>query len=478
MAFAVAAALVSAPPVAAQSRPQGQHHLYTFRGDAVGDVFGVSVAFAGDIDADGLDDVVVGAHQKWRTATSLNGAGYVRVFSGRQGRLLHEWRGRTQSGMFGCSVAAAGDVDRDGRPDVIVGEILPGTPGAATVFSGRTGAVLLALAGRSGERGFGTAVAGAGDVDRDGQADVLVGIPQWVTPGAGDQAVVFSGRDGRELYRVSGVQTGDGFGNAVAGVGDADRDGWPDFAVASARDGARIGYVVVHSGRDGHVLHTLYGQSPWDGFGTALRGAGDVDLDGHADVIVGAPPLSGGAGYVKVFSGRDGRVLRTLLGGVAGDWYGIAVDRAGDVDGDGYPDLLVGMTPESGVGERVVIHSGRDGRLLLTLQGTAPHDHFGWSLAGGGNVDGDGAPDLVVGAHQLVDSTGNAGRGYASVFASRSRSLASDTHALSLWTGGRQTLLLDAGAAHAGRLVPAARVGQRDAAGHAARGADATAQRG
>ena len=285
------------------------------------------------------------------------GAGQATVFSGKDGSVLNTFNGVVAGDCFGTSVAGAGDVNRDGFPDIIVGARLasPGGrmgAGQATVFSGKNGSVLYTFNGVVAGDCFGTSVAGPGDVDRDGFPDIIVGAhmasPGWLVEAG--QATVFSGKDGSVLYTFNGLAYGNCFGHSVAGAGDVNRDGFPDLIVGAegfnpvARRYA--GQATAFSGKDGSVLYTFNGVVFGDYFGTSVAGAGDVDRDGFPDIIVGAcgadPGGRSNAGQVTVFSGKDGSVLYTFNGVASGDYFGTSVAGPGDVDRDGFPDIIVG----------------------------------------------------------------------------------------------------------------------------------------
>ena len=176
---------------------------------------------------------------------------------------------------------------------------------------------------------------------------------------------------------------GDRLGFSVAGPGDVDGDGTPDFAAGAPQAGG-TGHAFVFSGADASTWLDLAGTAAGDEFGFSLDGAGDVDGDDRDDLIVGAR-LAGGTGLASVFD-ADGAVLFTLGGQAAGDWFGYDVAGVGDVDGDGQPDLAVGAPQHAGTG-RGYLFSG-DGAPLLRMSGQAAGDLFALAIESAGDIDG------------------------------------------------------------------------------------------
>jgi len=306
----------------------------------------------------------------------------------------------------GTAVASAGDVNDDGYVDVITGAPTSGA-GSAEVRSGFDGSVLFTLSGDSVGDRFGAAVCGTGDVNGDGRDDVAVGAPDDDNNGADSGMVrVYSGADGSVLYTFDGDGAGDALGHSVAAAGDVDGDGYDDLIAGAPRDdnaGNNSGMARVYSGRDGSVLHTFDGDSPFDVFGGAVGAAGDINGDGNSDLIVGAAGDDNNgmsSGSVRVLSGADGATLFTFDGDAGGDSLGESVAGAGDVDGDGTPDVVAGAPGEdtnAGDAGAARVFSGADGSILFTVRGTAMGAVLGRSVAGG-DIDGDGYSDVLVGS--------------------------------------------------------------------------------
>jgi hypothetical protein len=214
---------------------------------------------------------------------------------------------------------------------------------------------------------------------------------------------------------------GDQAGRAVAEAGDVNADGVNDFIVGAPYADGRRGKVYVYSGLDESLLFTFEGENANDRFGWSVGTAGDVDDDGHDDVIVGAPWWSGQRGRTYVYSGADGSRLHRKNGKSGEkDRSGYAVSGGVDVDDDGHDDFLVGEPHNDDEGNkagRVRVYSGADGSSLGTVRGEAAGDRFGWAVAGLGRTNGDSHDDFAVGAPRNDETASNAGKVY--VFSGR-----------------------------------------------------------
>ncbi len=421
--------------------------VFVADGQQQGALFGCAVAGVGDVDGDGYGEVVVGARRTDLDAAAPDvGAAFAYSGSANGLNAAPEWQraGEQAAGAFGFAVAAAGDVNADGFDDALVGaprfDAGQVDEGAAFLFLG-SAAGLLADAvwvGESDQAGahFGHAVAGAGDVNGDGHADLLIGAPDMVEGEASEGlAFVYHGSPAGPSRDPDWFAEGDSpyaaFGAAVAGAGDVDGDGHADVLVGAPEahlGEASEGRVCLFHGTPRGLAATpgwaIESNQTYADLGFAVAGAGDVNADGFGDVVVGARYFSAG-------QAREGRVLvfhGSVLGlDAAPDWvaepdqpganFGSAVAGAGDVNGDGFDDVLVGaprfdagLTDEGAAFLYAGSVGGLDAAPLWVASGGAPGARLGEAVSGAGDVDGDGFFDILVGAPNFPNLDPGAGQ--------------------------------------------------------------------
>ncbi|TAH36847.1 MAG: hypothetical protein EYC70_07615 [Planctomycetota bacterium] len=391
--------------------------LYEFQGDSSYSNFGWSVASAADVDGDGVKDLLMGAPQE--DPGGRVDAGSAWLYSGATGALIWRVDGSNAGDGLGASVAAA-DVNADGVADLLLGAPYAkangqSAAGLVRIVDGATGAVIRELLGQQRWGIFGTAVNGGGDLDADGHEDVLVGEPYAEPFPSGfyraGSAYAFSGATGAQIHRWDSPQSDWWFGNAVAPVGDINGDGTPEVIIGATFADLRTGEMnhgmaLLASGRDGSTLNTVLGVNPGDMTGISVAGLNDIDGDALPDYVVGAwlakPNGRTAAGCLYVISGT-GALIRRNVGERIWEKNGWSSANAGDVDGDGSDDILSGGfradfngLPEAG---KMYLYSGRTGEIVHQFGGTATGERAAFSIAGAGDLNGDGIPEVMMSVH-------------------------------------------------------------------------------
>lgn len=303
------------------------------------------------------------------------------------------------------SVSHYADINGDGIEEFLVGGDING--GYVAVIDGATNQPIYSYYGYDGPpgNGIGWAVAPAGDFDGDGVPDFMGGDYRYSDSNSWFRGryLVWSGATGELLASGEGSYQDQYFGRRIAGVGDTNDSGYADVLVAGLD-----GPVFLFGGPDGHLIRTHVGPDPRQ----AVSGLGDVNGDGHADYIIGWPFDGFGTGRATVYSGLDGSELYSVYGeiahgvGVSGDFLGLSVAGMGDIDGDGVPDFAVGLPamyePSFSATRpgKVRVYSGAGGALLYELDGLhwlgGGNRQFGTSIHSGRDVNGDGIQDLLV----------------------------------------------------------------------------------
>lgn len=378
--------------------------IHRIDGDPASGFFGWAVSELRDVDGDGVTDFIVGDPTR-------AGGGAVHVYSGASAELLFT-AVRPAPNVYGFAVGDAGDVDGDGTNDVIVGDPLGDAAtgaGAAEVLSGTDGSLLHRFVGAAPGESLGTAVAGAGDLDRDGCSDVLVGAggaDTFLGPDTG-RVYVFSGAcGGYGLIRsVDGLRAGEAFGTGLDRTGDLDADGVGDVVVGARSSPPKDrGRVYAVSAADGSVIWDFDAARSGEEFGRFfVAGLADLDGDGVRDVYAAdyADRARGvGTGRAWVLSGADGSPIHGWHGYRNKEGFGPGRE-AGDVDGDGVQDLAIGQYTSSDgarMAGKLTLFSGETGEILRTVTSTTAGENLGFDAVGLGDVNGDGSPDIIVSA--------------------------------------------------------------------------------
>lgn len=461
--------------------------------------FGYTVAGAGDINGDGYNDVIIGAHKFVHTGSTAAPDGRVFVYHGSANALgggmnpnpTLAFNTNGISARTGWAVSSAGDVNGDGYSDVVIGdwqdEIGPELDeGVVLVYHGSAAGLnttpVTIIEGGAAARWLGRSVSTAGDVNGDGYADILIGCSQWTNPQSKEGAVflhlgsptginssafiryesnLVNGLMG-EWVSTAGDVNGDGYsdmvfgipvtgngsvrvvhggtynisttpavvrtsgianarlGAAVANAGDVNGDGFSDalFAAPNGANGqAGEGIVYLHygslTGLSATPTLTLEANIANAAFGSSVASAGDVNGDGYADIIIGAPN-SDGIGRAYIYHGAAGGLNPTpalVLSGTSGSLFGFSVFKAGDHNADGYSDILIGAPGA----DRVYVHPGSPtgvNPLPVVLSAPVAGGQFGSSVCTAGDVNGDGFSDFVIGAPNLSNPQANEGAIY------------------------------------------------------------------
>ncbi|MBL0108075.1 MAG: FG-GAP repeat protein [Ignavibacteria bacterium] len=421
--------------------------IWAEESDHTGGQFGISVSTAGDMNGDGYADVIAGGNyldngqlDEGRALVYLGYSGGLRTTA----EVIYE--NNQGFSQFGYSVATAGDINGDGFSDVICGAYNYDNPssneGAAFVYLGSAIGMSASsnwnAEGNQVSANFGYSVSTAGDVNGDGYSDVIVGAYNFDN-GQTQEGAAFvfhgsaNGLSTFSSWNAEGNQASAEFGNSVSTAGDVNGDGYSDVIVGAflydngqTDEGISFVYYGSASGLSLTSNWTAEGNQADARYGFSLSTAGDVNGDGYSDVIIGDPYFDNGQsdeGVAFVYHGSASGLSLTSNWSAEGNQlhalFGESVSTAGDVNGDGYSDVIIGAygfdNGQTNEGTAYVYHGSASGISLISnwsAEGNQVNAIFGYSVSTAGDVNGDGFSDVIIGAYNFDNGQNNEGAAF------------------------------------------------------------------
>ncbi len=408
-------------------------------------LFGRSVASAGDVNGDGYSDVIIGA---FNYDNGQNNEGAVFVYhgsaSGINTAVASVLETNQAEASFGFSVACAGDVNGDGYSDVIVGadnyDNGQANEGSAFIYQGSSsGIVSTAIStfeSNQANANIGRSVACAGDVNGDGFSDIITSAYNYTNTESNEGvAFVYHGSafsvNNSENIALEPNQSNANLGWSVSTAEDINGDGFSDVVVGvpnydngQSDEGAVFVYYGSLTGINTSADIILESNQIEANFGYSVANAGDINGDGYSDILVGAPNYDNGEsfeGATFLFLGSASGINTTpdliIESNQENANLGWSVANAGDINGDGYSDILVGAPKfsngELDEGAVFVYHGSASGLVLYdTLESNTVNAFLGWSVSSAGDINGDGYSDIIAGAYGYTDGEANEGAAF------------------------------------------------------------------
>ena len=448
----------------------------SFWGEDADDGSGCSVAGVGDVNGDGYDDILIGARYD-DDGGNFSGQTYL-IFGKASGWIMDSILSRSDASFWGenagdrsgSSVAGAGDVNGDGYDDLLIGApyndegdsdagqtyLIFGKPSGWAMDTNLSASNASFLGGSTND-GAGWGIAGAGDVNGDEYDDILIGAPSKGDGGTG-QTYLILGKDSGWTMDTNlsasdasflGEDSYDNSGYSVAGAGDVNGDGFDDILIGASNNckaGVRAGQTYLILGKaSGWAMNTVLsasdasflGEDAYNCSGCSVAGAGDANGDGYDDILIGA---HGNNDYDREIAGQTYLILgkasgwemdtdlsasdASFIGEDTDDYSGSSVAGAGDINGDGYDDILIGASGVYYAGESsghtyFILGKPSDWTMNIALSasdasfiGEYKIDYSGCSVAGAGDVNGDGYDDILIGAYANSEGGTLAGQTY------------------------------------------------------------------
>lgn len=430
--------------IGSTSRAATQSEPWLVEGNQIDAHLGQTVASAGDVNGDGYGDLLVGG--RYDFGDGGTGVAYAYYGSPQGLSTQPDWTAPNDqpTPYVYLSLAGAGDVNGDGYDDVVVGASYYSADqteeGRAYIYYGSSNGLSTTPGwvedGNQAVMYYGTAVAGVGDVNGDGYDDVLIGAP-YKTDATGDgvgQALLYlgsaNGLSTSPAWTAEGAGGWSYFGGRLNAAGDVNGDGYDDFIVSAlfyngtySQEGRAFLYLGSANGPASPPAWTAEGDQANAHFGSSLGPAGDVNGDGYDDVVIGAPEYNNGQThegraslYYGSASGLNSSAGWTAYGNNYAAAFGRSVRSAGDVNNDGYDDVIIGALGFSDVElseGKAFLYLGSASGLVTnaawTAEGGQAQANFGSSVSSAGDTNGDGIDEWAVGAPQYDRGESNEG---------------------------------------------------------------------
>lgn len=376
--------------------------------------YGSFIAGIGDINKDGFDDFLVSA-PNYKNKT---GRVYLYFGNNTSDKIVDFiFTGENEGDNFGCCLSSAGDFNNDTYRDILIGaDGFNNGLGKAYLFSGATlsNIPLLEFNANTNDTAFGCSVAVLGDVNNDGKNDIIIGASRYGEK-VGRAYVYFGGTPLNNVpdLVLTGEDVDNYFGTCVSSAGDFNGDSYKDILVGAIGHNSYTGKAYIYFGGPGidNVSDiTFTGEFVGNLFGTSLATVGDLNGDGYDDVIISATGYNNNTGRAYIYFGNnisDNSADVVLTGKNIGNRFGLSVSSAGFVNSDIYPDVVVGAPGyNSNTGRDYIFYGGQNMNDIenVILTGEGVNNYFGQSVSSVGDFDGTGKAGIVVGAYNNGDN--------------------------------------------------------------------------
>ncbi|MEW5760225.1 MAG: FG-GAP-like repeat-containing protein, partial [Candidatus Thermoplasmatota archaeon] len=391
--------------------------------------FAYSVSSAGDVNGDGYDDIVVGA-PNWDYTRQYGYTGRAYIYYGSAQGIKSTpdvtLQGSGKGDGFGYRVLGAGKLNSDKYDDIAIGAYYYGANrGRVYVYYGAATGIgttpNVTLEGEEINNFFSCSIASA-DVNGDSYMDLVVGA--YGNNSSNGKVYIYHGSDSgiqtKPNVTIEGMREGGEFGRSVANAGDVNKDLYEDIIIGAQYADDGKGNVYIYHGSQNGISNispnkVLYGEGSYTYFGFAVGGNGDINRDGYDDVIVGAPSykLSSGRAYIFFGSqyGIEAEYKYAYTGETTGERFGSSLLLL-DVNNNGYDDVLIGSPDYSYKNGAVYIYNADANGLSkisnVFIKGEGDNNYFGGSIASAGDVDNNMQKDVLIGARGYNLDTGRA----------------------------------------------------------------------